>query len=212
VSLLFAVGQVPGWHSTIFPPYFVLGAAFSGFAVVAMIAIVLRHAFGFDNLVTDRHLDMLGKVLLACGLMTAYGYIFELVDAVYSGGAHELQTAQDRFSGAEAWSYWAAIVLNFVPLQALWFKRVRQSPTALFLIALAVTVGMWFERYMIVVSSLYRDFLVSSWGGFTPTFWEWGVFIGTLGLFLVPYFIFVRLFPVISIAESKETISEERHA
>jgi molybdopterin-containing oxidoreductase family membrane subunit len=212
VSLLFAVGQIPGWHSTIFPPYFVLGAAFSGFAVVAMIAIVLRHAFGFDNLVTDRHLDALGKVLLACGLMTAYGYVFELVDAVYAGGAHELQTVQDRFFGAEAWSYWGAVVLNFIPLQALWFARVRRSAVALFLIALSVTVGMWFERYMIVVSSLYRDFLVSSWNGFTPSLWEWGVFIGTLGLFLVPYFLFVRLFPVIAIAESKETIHEERHA
>jgi molybdopterin-containing oxidoreductase family membrane subunit len=210
VSLLFAVGQIPGWHSTIFPPYFVLGAAFSGFAVVGMIAIVLRHAFGFDNLVTDQHLDVLGKVLLACGLMTLYGYLFEIVDAAYSGGAHELQTVEDRFFGAESWSYWGAVVLNFVPLQALWFRRVRRSGLAHFLIALSVTIGMWLERYMIVVSSLYRDFLVSSWSGFTPSLWEWGVFVGTLGLFLVPYFIFVRLFPVISIAETKETIHEER--
>ena len=164
VSLLFAAGQIPGWHSTIFPPYFVLGAAFSGFAVVAMIAIALRSLFHLENLVTDDHLDLLGKVLLASGLMTAYGYVFEVFDALYSGGAHELQTLRDRFFGAYAWTYWGAIVFNFVLLQPLWWRAVRRTAWMLFLISTSVAIGMWLERYMILVTSLYRDFLVSSWG------------------------------------------------
>src|SRR5689334_22440216 len=126
VSLLFASGQIPGWHSTIFPPYFVLGAAFSGFAVVAMIAIALRSLFSLHNLVTDDHLDVLGKVLLATGLMTAYGYVFEVFDALYSGNAHELQTLNDRFFGQYWWSYWGAVFFNFVVLQPLWLRAVRR--------------------------------------------------------------------------------------
>src|SRR3954471_153424 len=132
VSLLFAAGTIPGWHSTIFPPYFVLGAAFSGFAVVAIIAIALRAMFGLHNLVTDQHLDVLGKVLLATGLMTAYGYVFEIFDALYSGGAHEFQTLKDRFTGDYWWSYWGAVVFNFVVLQALWWRGIRRTPWMLF--------------------------------------------------------------------------------
>ncbi len=210
VSLLFASGQIPGWHSTIFPPYFVLGAAFSGFAVVAIIAIAIRALFNLYNLVTDEHLDLLGKVLLACGLMTAYGYVFEVFDALYSGGGHEIQTVQDRFFGAYAWSYWGAVILNFVVLQPLWWRTVRRSPVALLLIASSVAVGMWLERYMILVTSLYRDFLVSSWGAYHPTFWDWATFFGTLGLFLVPFLLMIRLFPVISIFETKEVLEREQ--
>ena len=210
VSLLFAAGQIPGWHSTIFPPYFVLGAAFSGFAVVAMIAIALRALFHLDNLVTDDHLDLLGKVLLACGLMTAYGYVFEVFDALYSGDAHDIQTLHDRFFGAYAWTYWGAIIFNFVFLQGLWWRPVRRSAWALFLISSAVAVGMWLERYMILVTSLYRDFLVSSWGQYTPTFWDWSTFFGTIGLFMVPFLLIIRLFPVISIFETKEVLHEEQ--
>ncbi len=132
VSLLFAVGTIPGWHSTIFPPYFVLGAAFSGFAVVAMIAIALRALFNLENLVTDEHLDILGKVLLATGLMTAYGYVFEVFDALYSGDAHELQTLGNRFSGDYWWSYWGAMSFNFIVLQPLWWRPVRRTPWMLF--------------------------------------------------------------------------------
>jgi molybdopterin-containing oxidoreductase family membrane subunit len=210
VSLLFAVGQIPGWHSTIFPPYFVLGAAFSGFAVVAMIAIVLRALFHLSNLVTDDHLDLLGKVLLACGLMTGYGYVFEVFDAFYSGDAHDIQTLHDRFFGAYAWSYWGAIVFNFVFLQGLWWRSVRRNAWALFLISTAVAIGMWFERYMILVTSLYRDFLVSSWGAYTPTFWDWSTYFGTIGLFFVPFLLIIRVFPVISIFETKEVLHEEQ--
>jgi molybdopterin-containing oxidoreductase family membrane subunit len=210
VSLLFAAGQIPGWHSTIFPPYFVLGAAFSGFAVVSIIAVAIRAAFRLENLVTDVHLNLLGKTLLATGLMTAYGYVFEIFDALYSGDAHELQTLADRFTGDYAWSYWGAVVLNFVVLQALWWRRVRVNGWTLFAVSASVAVGMWLERYMILVTSLYRDFLVSSWGHYTATFWDWSTYVGTIGLFLVPFLLMVRLFPVISIFETKEVLHEEQ--
>jgi len=210
VSLLFAAGQIPGWHSTIFPPYFVLGAAFSGFAVVSIIAIALRFWFGLENLVTDEHLDLLGKVLLATGLMTAYGYVFEVFDALYSGGPHEIQTLIDRIAGAYAWTYWGALVFNFIPLQALLWRRVRRCGSALLLISASVVVGMWLERYMILVTSLYRDFLVSSWGEFTPTFWDWSTYFGTIGLFLVPFLLAIRFIPMISIFETKELLHEEQ--
>lgn len=210
VSMLFAAGQIPGWHSTIFPPYFVLGAAFSGFAVVSIIAVSLRSWFGLENLVTDEHLDLLGKVLLATGLMTAYGYAFEVFDTFYSGDDHELQTLLDRAVGAYAWTYWGAIVFNFIPLQALWWRSVRRSGWSLLLISIAVVIGMWLERYMILVTSLYRDFLVSSWGKFTPTFWDWSTYLGTIGLFLVPFLLAIRFIPMISIFETKELLHEEQ--
>lgn len=168
ISLLFAASQIPGWHSTLFPPYFVLGAAFSGFAVVSIIAVALRTMFDLKNLVTERHLDLLGKVLLATGLMTAYGYVFEIFDVLYSGNAHDLQTMIDRMTGAYAWTYWGAVFFNFVVLQALWWRPARRTPWALLLISASVVIGMWLERYMILVTSLYRDFLVSSWSKFTP--------------------------------------------
>ena len=210
VSLLFASGTIPGWHSTIFPPYFVLGAAFSGFAVVAMIAIAIRALFKLENLVTDDHLDVLGKVLLACGLMTAYGYIFEIFDALYSGDPHDLQTLTDRLAGVYWWSYWGAIVFNFLFLQLLWWRPARRTPWVLFLISLSVAISMWLERYMILVTSLYRDFLVSSWGLYQASFWDWSTYFGTLGLFLVPFLLVIRLFPVISIFETKEVLHEEQ--
>lgn len=210
ISLLFAAGPIPGWSSTVFPPYFVLGAAFSGFAVVAIIAVVLRHALGLGDLVRERHLDLLGKFLLATGLMTAYGYLAEVFDALYAGEKQELATLTDRLVGSYAWSYWGAVIANFVPLQLLWFRRARTSPWALALIAASVTLGMWFERYMLLVSSLYRDWLVSSWGHYQASFWEWSLFAGMLGVFLVPFLLFVRFLPVISAFEIKETIAEEK--
>jgi Ni/Fe-hydrogenase subunit HybB-like protein len=210
VSLLFASSQIPGWHSTIFPPYFVLGAAFSGFAMVAMIALVMRHVFQLGHLVTARHMGVLAKVLLASGLMTAYGYVSELFDGFYSGDVHEIATIHDRFFGIYAWSYWGAVFFNFVPLQALWLRGVRRSPVLLFLISTSVVVGMWLERYMILVTSLYKDFLPSSFGHYTPTFWDWSTYIGMLGLFMTPFLLFVRYIPSISIFEDKEVLVREK--
>jgi molybdopterin-containing oxidoreductase family membrane subunit len=170
----------------------------------------LRSWFGLSNLVTDDHLDLLGKVLLATGLMTAYGYIFEVFDALYSGEAHELQTLSDRLTGAYAWTYWGAIVFNFIPLQALWWRSVRRTGWTLMLVSIAVVIGMWLERYMILVTSLYRDFLVSSWGAFTPSFWDWSTYFGTIGLFLVPFLIAIRVIPLISIFETEELLHKEK--
>ncbi|MBB4566800.1 NrfD/PsrC family molybdoenzyme membrane anchor subunit [Rhizobium leucaenae] len=208
VSLLFAAGPIPGWTSTVFPPYFVLGAAFSGFAVVAMIAVTLRHALGLGDLVTERHLDLLGCFVLATGLMTAYGYVTEVFDSLYGGDRQDVGTMMDRLTGIYAYSYWGAVILNFVPLQLLWFGAVRRQPVILFLIGLSVTVGMWFERYMLLTTSLYRDYLVSSWGVYHPSIWEWGLFAGMLGVFFTPFLLFVRFLPVISAFEVKEALRE----
>lgn len=208
ISLLLAAGPIPGWNSTVFPPYFVLGAAFSGFAVVLMIAVTLRHALGLADLVTERHLDLLGRFLLATGLMTAYGYLAEIFDTFYAGEPQDVVTLMDRLAGAYAYSYWAAVVLNFLPLQFLWFARVRRQPAVLFFIALSVTAGMWYERYMLLVTSLYRDYLVSSWGEYHPSFWEWGLYAGMLGVFFTPFLLFVRFLPVISAFEVKEALHE----
>jgi Ni/Fe-hydrogenase subunit HybB-like protein len=208
ISLLFAAGPIPGWNSTVFPPYFVLGAAFSGFAVVAMIAVTLRHALGLGALVTERHLDLLGCFMLATGLMTAYGYLAEVFDSLYGGDPQEVGTLVDRLTGLYAFSYWSAVILNFVPLQLLWSSAVRRQPLVLFLIGLSVTIGMWFERYMLLTTSLYRDYLVSSWGEYHPSIWEWGLYAGMLGVFFTPFLLFVRFLPVISAFEVKEALRE----
>jgi len=210
ISLLFAAGPLPGWNSTVFPPYFVLGAAFSGFAVVSMIAIVLRHAFHLQNLVTVQHLDLLAKLLLATGLMTAYGYVIEIYATYYGGERYELETLWDRFTGAYAFSYWGAIVCNFLPLQLLWLRGARTSPLLLFLISLSVAVGMWFERYMLIVTGLYKDYLPSSWGLYDVSVWEWTLYAGTMGVFFVPFLLLVRFLPMISAFEIKETFYESQ--
>jgi molybdopterin-containing oxidoreductase family membrane subunit len=210
VSLLFGASILPGWHSTVFPPYFVMGAAFSGFAVVAMIAIVLRSALRLKNLVTLRHLELLGIMVLAIGFMTAYGYVSEVFFAFYGGEPDELQALMNQWTGPLAWSYWGAVVFNFVPLQLLWFRSVRRNPVSLFLISLSVTVGMWFERFMIVTTGLQHEPLGSAWGLYAPSKWEWMTFAGTVGLFLTLLFLFVRFLPVISAFEVKEVLHEER--
>jgi Ni/Fe-hydrogenase subunit HybB-like protein len=210
ISLLFAAGPIPGWTSTVFPPYFVLGAAFSGFAVVSMIAVVLRYALALRNLVTPRHLDLLAKLLLVTGLMTAYGYWAEIFDTLYSGEHRELATLIDRLVGPNAWSYWGAVIANFVPLQLLWWRSVRINPFLLFLISLSVSIGMWFERYMLLVTTLYRDYLVSSWHSYFPSMWDWLLYAGMLGVFLTLFLLFVRFLPVISAFEIKEAMFEEK--
>jgi len=210
ISMLFAAGPIPGWNSTVFPPYFVAGAAFSGFAVVSMIAVVLRHALGLRNLVTPRHLDLLGKLTLLTGMMTAYGYWAELFDTLYGSEPQELETLRDRLFGIYAWSYWGAVFLNFLPLQLLWWRSVRINPTLLFLIGLSVTIGMWLERYMLLVTTLYRDWLVSSWQRYHPSLWDWLLFAGMLGVFLTLFLLFVRFLPVISAFEIKEAMFEEK--
>jgi molybdopterin-containing oxidoreductase family membrane subunit len=210
ISLLFAAGPIPGWNSTVFPPYFVLGAAFSGFAVVSMLATVIRRLFGLEALVTPKHLDMLGRLMLASGMMTAFGYFAEAFNALYSGDKQDLATFMDRLTGRYAWSYWGAVILNFLPLQLMWLNRLRRNPPVLFLVGLSVAIGMWMERFMLLITALYRDYLVSSWRPYHVSFWEWSLFAGSIGLFLTLFLLFVRFLPMISAFEVKEANFEER--
>jgi Ni/Fe-hydrogenase subunit HybB-like protein len=209
VSLDFAIGIVPGWHSTIFPPYFVAGAIYSGFAMVMTLAIPLRAAYELEDLITMRHLDNMAKVLLTTGLIVAYGYLMENFFAWYSANPFETYMAVNRVTGPYAPMYWALIFCNIVVPQLLWFPRVRANVWVLFVIALIVNVGMWLERYVIVVTSLHRDFLPSSWDMYSGTIWDWATFLGTIGLFLALLFLFIRVLPMISIYEMRELVHQE---
>jgi molybdopterin-containing oxidoreductase family membrane subunit len=208
VSFDFSVGIVPGWHSTIFPPYFVAGAIYGGFAMVLTLAIPLRRVYGLDDFVTTRHLDYMGQVLLATGLMVAYGYMMEAWMAWYAGNPFDAYVAWNRAEGPYAPIYWGLILTNVVIPQALWFAPVRRRPIPLFLVAMSINVGMWLERYVIVVTSLHRDYLPSSWGMYAGTFWDWTTFLGTIGLFLTLFLLFIRFLPMISIFEMRTLLPE----
>ncbi len=208
VSFDFASGVVPGWHTTVFPPYFVAGAIFSGFAMVLTLAIPLRAAFGLEDFITGRHLQNMAKVMLATGLIVAYGYLIEIFIAWYGNDPFETYTVVNRMLGPYAFQYWALIACNVVTPHLLWIKRVRSSSAALFAIAVVVNVGMWLERYIIIVTSLHRDFLPSSWGMYSGTIWDYATFVGTLGLFMALMFLFIRFLPVISIFEMRTILPE----
>jgi Ni/Fe-hydrogenase subunit HybB-like protein len=207
VALDFSEGNTPGWHTTMFPPFFVAGALFSGFALVAALLIPLRRAYALDAYITERHLDSLGKALLASGLIIAYGYAMEVFNAWYSGDRYEVFTIVNRAYGPYAPIYWATWVCNVIIPQALWLGRVRRSPLAMFLISIGVLIGMWLERFVIVVTSLHRDFMPSAWGMFYPTFWDWAHLIGSVGLFLALFLVFLRVLPVLSMFELRRLIS-----
>ncbi len=208
VSFDFAVAQIPGWHATVFPPYFVAGAVFAGFAMVMIIAIPLRRFYGLADFVTMRHFDYMGRITLATGLFVAYGYMMETFMAWYSGNPFEMSMIYNRFFGPYAPLYWLLIFCNVISIQALWFQRVRQSLPALFVVSLIVSVGMWLERFIIIPVSLSRDFLPSSWGMYYPTFWDWSTFVGTMGLFVALLFLFVRVLPMISIFEMRTLLPD----
>jgi len=219
VSLDFAVAIVPGWHTTIFPPYFVAGAIYSGFAMVLTLAIPLRAAYGLQDFITERHLQNMAKIMLATALIVAYGYFMEAFTFWYSGNEFEMYTSHNRLMGPYAPAYWALILCNVIVPQALWSNRVRSNTILLFIVAIIVNIGMWLERFVIVITSLHRDFLPSSWGNYLPTVWDWATFVGTLGLFLTLVFLFIRFLPMISIfeirtllpaAEIKEEVSGDR--
>lgn len=214
VSFDFAVGIIPGWHTTIFPPYFVAGAIFSGFAMVLTLAIPLRAAYNLQDFITIRHLDNMARVMLATGLIVAYGYIMEMFTAWYSNDPYEIYLAWNRLHGPYSNFYYLLILCNIITPQLLWFKKMRMSPVPLFIISLVVNCGMWLERFVIVVISLHRDFLPSSWGMYSPTIWDWATFLGTIGLFVALLFLFIRFLPMISIFEMRElvhTTEEEGH-
>jgi molybdopterin-containing oxidoreductase family membrane subunit len=208
VSLDFAVAIIPGWHSTIFPPYFVAGAIYSGFAMVMTLAIPLRAVYKLEDFITTRHLDNMAKILLATGLIVAYGYIMETFVAWYSGNPYEGYMMLNRMGGPYAPYFWALILCNVLVPQVLWSRRVRSNAPALFVIALVVNIGMWLERFVIVVTSLHRDFLPSSWGMYAGTVWDWATLVGSLGLFFALFFVFIRLLPMISIFEMRELVHE----
>jgi molybdopterin-containing oxidoreductase family membrane subunit len=208
VSFDFAISQVPGWHSTVFPPYFVAGAIFSGFAMVISLLIPIRKIYHLEDMVTLRHFDVMGKVLLATGLLVAYGYISESFTAWYSGSIYETSMLQNRVLGSYAPLVWLLIFCNVISIQLLWFPKVRTNLLLLFILSIVINTGMWLERFMIVVISLSRDFLPSSWHLFIPTEWDWATYIGSIGLFLVLILLFIRTLPMISIFEMQELISE----
>jgi Ni/Fe-hydrogenase subunit HybB-like protein len=209
VSFDFAFGIVPGWHATIFPPYFVAGAIYAGFAMVLTLSIPIRKLFHLEDFITMRHLDNMGKVMLATGLIVGYGYMMEAFSAYYSGNVYERSMILDRMTGHYAVMYWLLIACNIVTPQFLWFRKVRAKVGALFAIAMVVNLGMWLERFVIVVTSLHRDFLPSSWGNYSPTRWDFATFFGTIGLFLFLVFLFIRFLPLISIFEMRTLVASE---
>ena len=203
VSFDFAVSVIPGWHSTIFPPYFVAGAVFSGFAMVQNCLIVVRQMFDLKHLITLDTLEKMNKVMILTGSMVGYAYGMEFFMAWYSGSQFETFVFVNRALGPYAWAYWTMVSCNVVFPQLFWFKRFRRSIPLMFVIAVLVNVGMWFERFVIVVTSLSRDYLPSSWGHYIPSMYDMGIFIGSLGLFFTLILLFVRVLPVISLAEIK---------
>jgi molybdopterin-containing oxidoreductase family membrane subunit len=208
VGLDFATSVVPGWHATIFPPYFVAGAIYSGFAMVLTLAIPLRAVYGLRDFITDSHLDKMAKVMLATSLMVVYGYAMEAFFAWYSANPYEGYMMQNRMTGPYGPSYWALILCNAIVPQFLWSKRIRSSPVPLFIIAIIANIGMWLERFVIVVTSLHRDFLPSSWDMYYPTMWDWMLYVGTLGFFVALLFLFIRFLPMISIFEMRELVEQ----
>jgi Ni/Fe-hydrogenase subunit HybB-like protein len=209
VSFDFAYALVPGWHATIFPPYFVAGAIYAGFAMVLTLTIPVRKLFGLEGLITMKHLDNMGKVLLATGLIVGYGYMMEAFSAYYSVNQYERFMIVNRMFGPYAMAYWCLIACNIVTPQFLWFRKVRSNAWVLFAIAMVVNLGMWLERFVIVVTSLSRDFMPSAWGMYYPTRWDFAVLFGSIGLFLMLLFLFIRFLPLISIFEMRQMVNEE---
>ncbi len=208
VSFDFAVSILPGWHTTIFPPYFVAGAIFSGFAMVQNSLIVIRKIFDMEDLIPMRTLELMNKIILLTGMMVGYAYTMEFFIAWYSGNQPETFTFVNRAFGPYAWAYWIMFSCNvFIP-QLFWFKKLRTNLFVMFVIAALVNVGMWFERFVITVTSLSRDFLPSSWAYYTPTITDFAILIGSFGLFFTLVLIFVRILPAVSIAEIKAVTAQ----
>ncbi len=212
VSMDFATSVIPGWHTTIFPPYFVAGAVFSGFAMVLTLMIIARAVMGLDHLITRRHLENMAKVIIVTGGIVGLAYGTEFFIAWFSGSAYERFTFINRATGPFAWAYWIMVSCNVISPQLLWFKRLRTSTVALFVLSLVINVGMWFERFVIIVTSLHRDFLPSSWGSYAPTKIEVFTLLGSFGLFFTLFLLFVRALPVISIGEVKSVLGYARPA
>jgi molybdopterin-containing oxidoreductase family membrane subunit len=211
VSFDFATSQLPGWHTTIFPPYFVAGAIFSGFAMVVTLLVPAREFFGLKSLIEIRHLENMNKIIVATGTLVGYAYAMEFFIAWYSGSEYEVFTFINRAFGPYAWSYWAMISCNVIFPQLFWFKKVRTSLTGMMIICVLVNVGMWFERFVIICTSLSRDFLPSSWGYYIPTPFDFLTFMGTFGVFFALFLLFCRYLPMVAAAEVKSVKYAEEH-
>src|SRR5579862_2061601 len=209
VSFDFSVSILPGWHSTIFPPYFVAGAIFSGFAMVLTLILPIRAAFGLHSFVTARHLENMAKLLLVTGLIVAYGYLSEGFMAWWSRDPYDRSMMTDRLSGAYGPVTWIVLGCNVAAPQILWSSRARRSVIALFVLSLLINIGMWTERFVIVVQSLHRDFLPAAWHLYVPTIWDWATLLGSMGLFLTLLFLFIRFLPVLSMSEMRSLLREE---
>ncbi len=212
VSFDFAVSQLPGWHTTIFPPYFVAGAVFSGFAMVMTLMVPARKYLGLEHVVTERHLDAMNKVMLVTGMMVSYGYLTEHFIGWYSGSPYESFVILNRAVGPYRWVYFTMIVCNVLVPQTFWWKRARTSIPWMFAASLLINVGMWTERFIIIVTSLHRDYLPSSWGMYAPTWVDWSIFVGSLSFFSLLFLLFVRFVPAVAVTEVKELRHEMAHA
>ena len=208
VSTDFATSMIPGWHTTIFPPYFVAGAIFSGFGMVLTLAIIARRVFRLENLITIDHLEKMNKIILVTGSMVGYAYIMEFFIAWYSGNIYEVFAFINRGFGNYAWAYWIMFLCNVITPQLFWFKKIRRSIPVMFILSIFVNIGMWFERFVITVTSLSRDFLPSSWDYYSPTTWDVLTFIGSFGLFFSLFLLFLRFLPMISMSEVKGVMPE----
>lgn len=209
VSFDFATSVMPGWHTTIFPPYFVAGAIFSGFAMVMTLMLITRAVYGLKSVVTMKHLELMNKIILLTGSLVGYAYAMEFFIAYYSGNEFERHVfVHNRMTGPMAWAYWTMISCNVISPQVFWFKKLRRNIPLMFVVSIIVNIGMWFERFVIIVTSLFHDFLPSSWGYFRPTLVDIFTYLGTLGLFFTAFLLFIRWVPMIAMAEVKATLPE----
>ena len=208
VSTDFATSILPGWHGTIFPPYFVAGAIFSGFAMVMTLAIIARKVYGLEDIITIGHLEKMNKIIILTGSMVGYSYAMEFFIAWFSGNEYESFTFINRAFGPYAWAYWIMVSCNVLIPQLLWFKKIRTSIPAMFIISIFVNIGMWFERFVIIVSSLANDFLPANWDYFSPTIWDVSILVGSFGLFFSLFLLFIRFLPMISMTEVKAVLPQ----
>jgi len=207
VSMDFATSIIPGWHTTIFPPYFVAGAMFSGFAMVLTLMLIARKAMNLENYITIAHVEAMNKIVLVTGSIVGIAYLSEFFVAWYSGNIYELFTFANRATGPFWWAYWIMMTCNVITPQLLWFKKIRRNLWVTFILSIVINIGMWFERFVIVVTSLHRDFLPSSWAMYSPSFVEVGLYLGTFGFFFTMFLLFCKYFPVVAIAEVKSNLT-----
>jgi molybdopterin-containing oxidoreductase family membrane subunit len=208
VATDFATSMVPGWHTTIFPPYFVAGAVFSGFGMVMTLAIIARKIYGLEDIITVNHLEKMNKIILVTGSMVGYAYMTEFFIAWYSGNEYEFFAFINRALGPYAWAYWIMFLCNVITPQIFWFKKLRRSIPVMFVASIFVNIGMWFERFVITVTSLSRDFLPSSWDYYSPSIWDILTFVGSFGLFFTFFLLFLRFLPMVALAEVKGVMPE----